>query len=112
MSDCFCWKCNHLLYKDYVTGLCICCQINLTDKISDHRRRARKQGREATLTHIQWAAKLKSSQGYCHYCHEYFGYQSLVLEHFISIAKGGGTTAENCIPACAGCNRKRWSEGM
>lgn len=103
-----CWKCNQLIIVITNTGLCYSCKSSLVDKVTYHKGRARKKGCEATLTTAQWIAKLRSSQGYCFYCHKYIGYQFLVLEHFIPIAKGGGTTLENCVPACQGCNSDRW----
>jgi 5-methylcytosine-specific restriction endonuclease McrA len=29
------------------------------------------------------------------------------VEHFIPISHGGGTTADNCVPACSACNFKK-----
>jgi 5-methylcytosine-specific restriction endonuclease McrA len=37
----------------------------------------------------------------CAYC----GAQPFTdLDHFVALATGGGTTADNCVPACAACN--------
>jgi 5-methylcytosine-specific restriction endonuclease McrA len=57
------------------------------------------------LTLAEWLQTLADFRGLCAYCQERpFAH----LEHFIPIDAGGGTTLDNCIPACGQCN---WSKG-
>jgi len=66
--------------------------------------RARKAGVPATLTWSQWSKTIRDFGLQCAYCglRPYY-----VMEHFIPIEHGGGTTVENCIPACSWCNRRK-----
>jgi 5-methylcytosine-specific restriction endonuclease McrA len=66
--------------------------------------RARKAGTPATLTLGQWITTLKRHQHFCAYC-QTGPYE--VIEHYIPIKEGGGTTEENCIPSCRSCNSKK-----
>lgn len=75
------------------------------DVILRHLREARKRGRPATLTLKQWLTTLQFFEGKCAYCQEQ-PYE--VLEHFTPLAKGGGTTVDNCVPACHSCNKKKY----
>jgi 5-methylcytosine-specific restriction endonuclease McrA len=65
--------------------------------------RAKQAGTPATLTLQEWLETLAIFHGRCAYCHG--PYQ--VLEHYIPIVAGGGTTKENCVPACISCNSKK-----
>ncbi len=67
------------------------------------RLRAKNAGVAYDLTVIQWKTAIKYFDGLCAYCREK-PYE--VLEHFLSIPLGG-TTADNCVPACQACNNKK-----
>lgn len=69
--------------------------------------RARKAGTPATLTLGQWISTLKRYTHHCAYC-QIGPYE--VLEHYIPLTLGGGTTEENCVPACQSCNLKKRNE--
>lgn len=71
-------------------------------RIEYHNNRAARIGLPATLTLVQWRKTLEYFNGKCALCPD--GVYE-VLEHFIPLIQGGGTTEYNCIPACAGCNR-------
>jgi 5-methylcytosine-specific restriction endonuclease McrA len=101
-----CWKCGGRFTEP--GELCRYCRYDVMNKIIRQKKRARVKGNEATLTTAQWVKKLYDSQGYCHYCHKHIGYSALTLEHLIPVANGGGTTAENCVPACMACNWNSW----
>ncbi len=58
----------------------------------------------ATLTLHEWITALGYFNWKCAYCQE-GKYE--VLEHFIPLRHGGGTTAGNCIPSCNACNIKK-----
>jgi HNH endonuclease len=55
----------------------------------------------ATLTMKEWLATLEYFGWSCAYCVR--GPFDL-LEHFMPLSRGGGTTKDNCVPACYGCN--------
>jgi 5-methylcytosine-specific restriction endonuclease McrA len=68
------------------------------------RRRARERATEATLTVLEWQAILEWFDFRCAYC---FASGPLELEHVVSVSSGGGTTADNCVPACRPCNASK-----
>jgi 5-methylcytosine-specific restriction endonuclease McrA len=43
----------------------------------------------------------------CSYCTEEFSAKLLTLDHVVPVAKGGRTTWENCVAACADCNHTK-----
>jgi len=108
-----CWICGRERWhwrKERSDGLCGRCSGELLSKIVRQKKRAKNKGADATLTLAQWTEKISDSQGCCYYCHEYIGYRALTLEHLVPVAIGGGTTAENCVPACMNCNREQWDK--
>ena len=69
--------------------------------------RAQSKGLPATLTLEEWLQTLADFGGLCAYCQERpFEH----LEHFIPIDAGGGTTVDNCIPACGKCNYSKGAQ--
>lgn len=74
------------------------------DVITRHLYRAKKIKCPATLTLRQWLTTLHYFRFRCAYCLiRPYG----ILEHFISLTSGGGTTASNCVPACQSCNVRK-----
>ena len=65
-------------------------------------RRARKLSLPSTLTDQHWLAIKAAYKQRCAYC----GSKPKVLtqDHVIPITKGGGSTPDNIVPACASCN--------
>lgn len=63
--------------------------------------RAKKAGKQATLTLREWEISIKDFNGLCAYC-EQRPYK--VLEHFKAVYVDG-THVKNCVPACYDCNR-------
>lgn len=61
--------------------------------------RARKQEALATLTLVEWFSTLDYFDWMCAYCQER-SFQ--VLSHVLPLAEGG-TTRQNCVPACHRC---------
>lgn len=75
----------------------------------DHRvqvnnYRVRKFGLPSTLTQEQWKQTVDYFRERCAYCQVKYYEQ---LDHFVPIRKGGGTTWDNCVPACASCNTRK-----
>jgi len=69
--------------------------------LAREKLRAKRAGLLSTLTLEQWMQTLAFFSGKCAYCLER-PYQA--MEHFIPLRLGGGTTFDNCIPACKQCN--------
>jgi 5-methylcytosine-specific restriction endonuclease McrA len=88
-----------------VDGLCpACCSPERQrelGRVRNHLARARVPGLPADLTLADWLATLDHFGRSCAYC-RVRPYTD--LDHFIPLSAGGGTTAANCVPACARCN--------
>lgn len=69
------------------------------------RRRARKKNLPATLTREEWEAIQLAYTHRCAYCGQ--RNKALTQDHVIPLSKGGGTTAQNIVPACLTCNLKK-----
>lgn len=69
--------------------------------VREQRSRAGRIGQAASLTFEEWVETLVYFGGKCAFFSDH-PYE--VLEHFIPVSYGGGTTAFNCIPACRRCN--------
>lgn len=67
--------------------------------------RSRTDGLPATLTLEEWLAILERFQGMCAYCETV---PFSLIEHIIPHFADGGTTADNCIPACKRCNSRKY----
>lgn len=71
-------------------------------------RRSRKQSLPTTLTVEQFNIALEYFNGCCAYCGKtpslFDRYYLLHADHFVPVAKGGGYTPDNIIPACQNCN--------
>lgn len=76
------------------------------DRVEAQLQRARTQGAEATLTLVDWLTTLDHFNWRCSYCESR---EFRVMSHFLSLPLGG-TTPENCVPACYTCGRLRRKE--
>jgi 5-methylcytosine-specific restriction endonuclease McrA len=65
---------------------------------------AYKYGKPATLTLKEWLQTLNHFNWTCVYCGQR---RYTDIEHFIPVARGGGTTRDNCVPACRCCNVRK-----
>lgn len=70
------------------------------DRVKSHNTRASRVHLPATLTLEEWLETLEYFAWKCAYCE---GEYSL-LEHYVPLSHYGGTTKDNCVPACHGCN--------
>jgi 5-methylcytosine-specific restriction endonuclease McrA len=52
------------------------------------------------LTAAQWGAIVEAFGGRCCYC----GTGWSEIDHVVPVARGGGLTADNVVPACKACN--------
>lgn len=84
-------------------------KINPTEeeekRVRLQNKRAQRVRLLATLTLEQWLETLNHFGWKCAYCKGRY----VVLEHFIPIIHGGGTTWDNCVPACPRCNAIKMS---
>lgn len=77
--------------------------------VERHLLRAKRLGLQADLTQRQWDSLLFHFKSACAYCG---AGGDLVLEHMIPISIGGGTTWDNCVPACGTCNSSKSSRDV
>lgn len=114
----FCHDCIEAIYAEYpyrcagcgkrhnlaTFPICAECQAlqypREAKRIADQNMRAWEHGLEATLTMPEWLTTLNHWKWSCYYCGKPFE----ALDHHIPIARGGGTTANNCFPICKSCN--------
>ena len=80
--------------------------IKEIDRVEAQLRRARTLHAEATLTLIDWLTTLEYFHWQCAYCESK---PFRVMSHFIRLPPGG-TTPDNCVPACYGCRACRRTE--
>lgn len=69
-------------------------------RVSKQLTRARKNGLADTLKVAEWIQTLIDFGRRCAYC----GGPYTLMDHYVPIRLGGGTTAQNCVPACVACN--------
>ena len=63
--------------------------------------RFKDKGLPASLTLKEWLMIVEHFRWGCAFCDGKFE----SIEHVVRIADGGGTTADNCVPACLDCNQ-------
>ena len=69
-----------------------------------HKRKAKMKSLPADFTNADWKKALAYFGHRCVYC----GVDgSLQQDHFVPVAKGGGYTRRNIVPACQSCNSKK-----
>jgi endogenous inhibitor of DNA gyrase (YacG/DUF329 family) len=68
-------------------------------------RRNRKKGVPATFTEQDWETALEYFKYKCVYCDAPL--TKAHREHFVPLARGGGYTKDNILPACSRCNCKK-----
>jgi 5-methylcytosine-specific restriction endonuclease McrA len=95
-----------LCLKESIYEVCLACE----KRFQPERRRVRAQilrakqhGVPATLTLREWLETLAVFHWRCAYCNGSYE----VMEHYIPVTRGGGTTSENCVPACLRCNGQK-----
>jgi|SRR3954471_21233683 len=104
----FCQECGKKTANILPSGICYDCRVisPYQWQVSSQLSRARAAGTPATLTTKEWAATVTYFGGKCAYCKNR---PFEALEHFFPIILGGGTTADNCVPACHECNSRKGS---
>jgi hypothetical protein len=77
--------------------------IREIDRVKSQVERAKMLDVEATLTLVDWLTILEVFDWKCAYCLER---PFQVMSHVIPFPSGG-TTSENCVPACYSCSSSR-----
>jgi len=77
--------------------------IKEIDRVKAQLQHARSLSAEATLTLLDWLMILDRFHWQCAYCQ---AKPFEILSHIIPLPVGG-TTPENCVPACYGCRASR-----
>ena len=78
----------------------------LDEKHTDPKRVKREREKSRELKKTPWW-KEKIAKGICHYCEKKFKPKDLTLDHLVPIARGGESSRNNVVPACAECNAKK-----
>ncbi len=78
---------------------------SLAKQVALCNRRARDRGLAHTLTTLDWQRTLNFFEHHCVYC----GSGAWTIDHFQSLADGGGSTHSNCVPSCSSCNAQKAS---
>jgi 5-methylcytosine-specific restriction endonuclease McrA len=98
-------KCTICL-KESIYEVCLACETRFRgerQRVRAQILRAKQHEVPATLTLKEWLDTLENFHWRCAYCHGKYE----VMEHYIPVTQGGGTTAENCVPGCYKCNSKK-----
>lgn len=73
-------------------------------KDDQHVAREREKAR-ALRKSAWWRQQVQA--GVCHYCGRKVGTEALTLDHVVPVARGGGSTKGNVVPACDACNKEK-----
>ncbi len=73
-------------------------------RVYEQNLRSRNAGLPATLTIEEWLNILERFDRLCAYCQQK---PFELMDHLIPHFEGGGSTAENCVPACRVCNSRK-----
>lgn len=98
-------KCSICL-QDSKYEICLSCEKQFQgerQRVRSQILRAKQHNTPATLTLVEWLDTLAIFHWRCAYCYDKYE----ALEHYIPVVHGGGTTKENCVPACFKCNSKK-----
>lgn len=101
----------HKMYRKSEHGKEVVRRYNnsIEGKLKNHnktnKRRIRLINSENTLTSEELDSNISYFNNRCAYCECLFSEDNKMhLEHIVPVSKGGGTTKENIVPACATCN--------
>ncbi len=78
----------------------------LEPQAADPARIRKEREKARQLKKSQWWLT-QLNRGLCHYCGKKFAPKELTMDHVVPLARGGGSTRGNVVPACAACNREK-----
>jgi len=105
-----CQKCGDVFIGDKRSKYCETCKKNTLPSLLDaircfnQRVRAKAKGLSVDFRPRDWRSVLRDFGNCCAYCG---GVKELQQDHFVPLAKGGGSTRNNIVPACERCNSKK-----
>ena len=79
------------------------CLIRELDRVENQCSRAHTLRASTTLTLVEWLETLEYFHWRCAYCQEK---PFQVMSHYLPLPQGG-TTADNCVPACRRCGQNQ-----
>lgn len=102
-----CACCQHRYKRNKLCkfdGVCDRCQLKMQRAVYVNRMEAKKHGGVYALTVKEWATTIRAFNYMCAYCQKM---PYVLMEHFIPAIAGGGTSVNNCVPACHECNTRK-----
>ena len=75
------------------------------DANKKHKRRAAAGA--GVVTPGEWREIVRQCDGRCFYCLEVL--DTITMDHFIPLSRGGEHSASNVVPACKRCNGQKWA---
>jgi len=99
-----CWICGKPVQGDttrYCKGECRDVANNRSMNLNIAIKNAKNQKLPANLPLEDWMQAFNDFRGKCAYC---LKEKATEIDHFIPYCFGGGTTIDNCVPACHACN--------
>ena len=105
-----CQKCDNVFIGNKKTKYCPECRKGVLPSLLDairsyaQRQRAIRMGLPADFTQKDWRAVKRQFNNRCAYCGRV---AALAQDHFVPVARGGGYTRRNIVPACSSCNNKK-----
>jgi 5-methylcytosine-specific restriction endonuclease McrA len=109
----FCFLCNQTFTSTWQRKLEFCPECrnaplyDVAKLLLSQLKRAQKAHLLATLTLDRWLYTISFFDGLCAYCQK-TPYKC--MDHFVPLELGGGTTWDNMVPACHGCNHRKGSK--
>ncbi len=102
------WIASHRNRRSVIRQLAVTeanyvCLIRELDRVENQCSRARTLRAATTLTLVEWLETLEYFHWRCAYCQEK---PFQVMSHYRSLPHGG-TTADNCVPACRRCGQNQ-----
>jgi len=105
------WGFNQLV-KDNIDGFIeelgydVCWAIIFSDWEGNYLHRQKRKYRPASkITDVEWLSIQEKYDSRCFYCGKLV--KRLTKDHIVPISQNGEDTAENIVPACLSCNRKK-----
>ncbi len=101
-----CLDCGGSFLASTCRSRCEGCQIAFSvsrSRATVSRRRALKRASVATMSDGRWAEVVKEYLSSCAYC----GSGPVTIDHVVAVSRGGAHSEENCVPACATCNKTK-----
>jgi 5-methylcytosine-specific restriction endonuclease McrA len=77
------------------------------NNLEKNRLRALRRNAGWVMTQEAWNAIVEFFGGRCAYCYEPLAAETIEIEHFMPLSRGGLNNEENIVPSCRTCNRQK-----